>query len=371
VHPRDDRCPGVLRLTPAADGGLARVRLPGGLLTGAQLRVLAGAARDLGDGRVELTSRGNVQLRSLTDAAAAVLEDRLAAAGLLPSTTHDRVRNVIASPLAGIAGGHDLTDLVRALDVALCERPALAELSGRFLFALDDGRGDVACLDADVVAVVRPGRAWVNRMPVERSGVVDLAIAVAEAFLAERAAQHSDAWRIADLSGGDDRIRARLGRTAEQACRGMRPDDPVGEIAQDGGGRAVAALAPLGRLTADQLDVLAELAGPRGVRVTPWRSVVVPDVVDGAVDVLAQAGFGVDTASRWLGVTACAGRPGCAKSLADVQADAARDADRWPGLRVHWSGCARQCGRPVGTDVDVVATENGYVVKKGNEVSGA
>ena len=147
-----DRCPGALRLAEAADGYLARVRLPGGLVTGEQLRALAGLAVELGDGRIELTSRGNVQLRALAADAAAPLTAALSDAGLLPSLDHDRVRNVLASPLAGLdgldglGGGRDLTAIVAALDAELCARPRLAELSGRFLFALDDGRGDVAGL---------------------------------------------------------------------------------------------------------------------------------------------------------------------------------------------------------------------------------
>jgi uncharacterized protein YjbI with pentapeptide repeats len=153
-RPEGDRCPGVLRLVEAADGFLARVRLPGGLVSGGQLRVLAGLADELGDGRVELTSRGNVQLRGLAADAAETLTDELTRAGLLPSLSHDRVRNVLASPLAGLDGGPDLSGIVRALDAALCARPRLAQLSGRFLFAVDDGRGDVSGLGADVVATL-------------------------------------------------------------------------------------------------------------------------------------------------------------------------------------------------------------------------
>jgi len=148
---RADACPGALQTHAAADGALARVRVPGGLLTGDQLRTLAAAARDLGDGALELTSRGNVQLRGLAPGAEAGLGDRLAAAGLLPSPTHERVRNVLASALTGRAGGHvDVRPWVRTLDAALCADPALAALPGRYLATLDDGRGDVAGLGGDV-----------------------------------------------------------------------------------------------------------------------------------------------------------------------------------------------------------------------------
>src|SRR3954451_15182501 len=96
VRDRADACPGALQTHAAADGALARVRLPGGLVTRAQLAVLATAALDLGDGALELTSRGNVHLRGLGPGADTELAVRLTAAGLLPSPSHDRVRNVLA-----------------------------------------------------------------------------------------------------------------------------------------------------------------------------------------------------------------------------------------------------------------------------------
>ena len=77
----------------------------------------------------------------------------------------------------------------------------------------------------------------------------------------------------------------------------------------------------------------------------------------------ARQGFGVTPDTPWSTVSACTGRPGCASALADVQADARADLRRWPGRVVHWSGCARRCGRPARTEVDVVATEDGYRIE--------
>jgi precorrin-3B synthase len=355
-----DRCPGVLRLAEAADGYLARVRLPGGFITADQLRTLAGLAGELGDGRIELTSRGNVQLRALPGDAAAQLTGVLTGAGLLPSLDHDRVRNVLAAPLAGLADGPELAPVVRALDAGLCARPRLAGLPGRFLFAVDDGRGAVA--GADVTAIIGADTASVNGLAVGPEDVVNVMLAFAEAFLDEREALASAAWRIADLPDGTERVRAvvaeRAGLTAAPVPAETAPAvRPVGAI-----GRHLVLLAPLGRLTVAQIRWLADRVTGRPSRITPWRSVVLPDQADPAA-MLGQAaglGFGVDERSPWLRVTACAGRPGCASALADVQADAAGFAARWPDRIVHVSGCGRHCGRPAATEIDVTATSEGY-----------
>jgi precorrin-3B synthase len=353
-----DRCPGAITLFPAADGGLARVRLPGGLIDARQLRTVAAAARTVGNGVVELTSRGNIQLRGIVDADA--LGAQLSAAGLLPSTTHERVRNIVASPLAGIDNDRDLAALVSELDSALCAERALSELPGRFLFALDDGRGDVASLGADVTAVIG---ATATVEGVEVDAPVAAMIAVAAAFLLERVAQRSQAWRVDELGRLAVLERAGFGRPRPRAAA-LPPPPPAGPLYQADGQAGLVALAPLGRLTPRQLERIAAHVTHRPARITPWRSIVLPDLDDATAVAsdLADAGLGVSAASKWLGVSACTGSPGCAKSLADVQADAAASAGRWPGRVVHWSGCDRRCGRPRDTAVDVVARVGGYDV---------
>ncbi|MFG1910103.1 precorrin-3B synthase [Kribbella sp. NPDC048928] len=359
-----DRCPGVLAVHQAADGGLARVRLPGGRLTAAQLDVLRLAATELGDGRLELTSRGNVQLRGLDADGPQDLSDRLFAAGLLPSLAHERVRNILASPLSGLdqESRYDVMPVVAALDQALCEHPALAGLPGRFLFALDDGRGDLADLRADVTVRALDDRTGLlslgdRGVPVEWARVPALMVAAAAAFLLVR----DQEWRIAEVPDGAERILEELGLQATEPL----PAESTRVVA-GGHGTALVATVPLGSLTQEQAAVLAQVAPE--VRITPWRSVVVPAVARG----LEEVGLVTTSGSRWEGVTACAGQPGCAKALADVRADATRlvaDAagDGLPrvfgrGRRVHWSGCERRCGKPAGSYVDVLAVGDGYQV---------
>ncbi len=372
---RVDACPGALQTHEAADGALARVRLPGGAVTAAQLRVLAGAARDIGAGALELTSRGNLQLRGLREGAEAELGGRLADAGLLPSATHERVRNVLASALSGRSGGHlDVRPWVAAFDAALCADPALAGLPGRFLATVDDGRGDGAGLEGDVglltldqstVALVLGGVDSGLRTTPEAA--VGLALAAARAFLDVRGT--SGAWRLAEVPDGVGRVARRLTATAAVPIElpAAPHTGPVGIIGQDDGRTALIAVVPLGRLTAAQAELLAGTAAE--VQVTPWRSVVLPDQpVPGAAAALSAAGLVLDAGSAWVSVTACAGRPGCAKSLADVRADAttALVTGSLPagGARQHWAGCERRCGRPRGNVVDVVATGLGYRIDR-------
>ncbi|WP_084523369.1 precorrin-3B synthase [Nocardia inohanensis] len=228
-----DSCPGVLRLHEAADGPLARIRVPGGRLTPEQLQVLAEAARDLGDGNIELTSRGNVQLRQVRDAAE--LETRLTAAGLLPSSTHERVRNIIASPLSGRVGGWtDVHALVPDLDRGLQSDPRLAELPGRVLFTLDDGRGDVSGLGGDIGVHALDENTYALLLAGDDSGIrvpphaaVDLMLRAAHAFLELRDGH----WRIHEIPEGRARITDRLRTAAKKldsgAAKSRADDDPA------------------------------------------------------------------------------------------------------------------------------------------------
>jgi precorrin-3B synthase len=373
---RVDACPGAVQTHTAADGALARVRVPGGALSGSQFRVLARAAVDFGDGALELTSRGNVQLRGLTAGTEAELGERLATAGLLPSATHERVRNVLASTLTGRTGGLlDVRPWVAAFDTGLCADPALADLPGRFLATFDDGRGDVAGLGGDVgLLALGPASAALllggtdTGLRTTPEDAVGLALAAARAFLAERAEQGGTAWRLIELADGVERVAARLPGSRTEPIRVPTPPDtgPAGEFAQSDGRTALVAVVPLGRLTADQSDLLVATATE--LQVTPWRSVVLPDLPDAsAAAVLTAAGLVVDRDSPWLRVTACAGLPGCAKSRADVRADAAAAVavGTLPanGARQHWAGCERRCGRPRGAVVDVIATGAGYSIE--------
>ncbi|MDX3642074.1 precorrin-3B synthase [Streptomyces sp. MB09-02B] len=382
---RGDACPGTLRLHTADDGALARVRVPGGVLTVPQAEALAEVARRLGDGDLHLTSRGNVQLRGLADGCGGELAGSLDAAGLLPSAGHERVRNIVASPLSGLDGRglRDVRPWLSALDGALCASEAARGLSGRFLFALDDGRGDVAALDADVsVRAAEDGGALLSlgtageSLAVRGEDAARAALTAAETFLEAARESGARVWRVTELPFRDrllHRVRDRLAAVGVDS--GIRPGAGTTTAAPGGPqpgavGDALCVHAPLGRLTPLQWRELTALAAAtpcRELRLTPWRGVVVPAPglsQEQAADALARlsvTGLVTDPASPWLRVGACIGRPGCAKSLADVRADATGSlaAVGRAGLPLYWSGCERRCGHPRGERIDVVAVESG------------
>ncbi|WP_370416789.1 cobalamin biosynthesis protein CobG [Streptomyces fradiae] len=368
IRDRGDACPGALRLHRADDGFLARLRLPGGRLTDHQVEVLAAAAEELGDGGIGITSRGNAELRGLGDGCGAELAARLRRGGLLPSETHERVRNLVASPAAGLDGlGHgDVQLWVRELDGLLCATPRAAALSGRFLFVLDDGRGDVAGLGGDVTLLAAAGsaagsaeggaaliRCAGQTLRVSGADAPRAALAVALAFLDTAEAAGNGAWRVRELPEGyAPELAAALSAAGIAAEPVQDPQTPQAAPLAPGplGADALHVLAPLGRLTAAQARALLPAAE---VRLTPWRGVVLAEPTATPAE-LAAHGLVTAPDAPAVGVTACTGRPGCAKSLADVRAEAVR-APAGP-LPVHFSGCERRCGHPHGTWVDVLAT---------------
>ncbi|OMC48289.1 precorrin-3B synthase [Mycobacterium sp. IS-1264] len=359
-----DGCPGALQAHEAADGALVRVRLPGGMITAAQLAALADVSSRFGSGKLELTSRGNVQLRGITDVTAAA--EAIAGSGLLPSTTHERVRNIVASPLSGRAGGRaDVRPWVGELDAAICAEPALAELGGRFWFGLDDGRADVSGLGADVgvhvlgddCALLLAGRDTGVRLA-PRDAIQTL-VEVARRFVDIR----GKAWRVSEL---DDIAGLVPGAVLSDTTFPPVTQPPVGWIDQDDGRVALGAAVPLGALPASVAEYLAAIEAP--LVVTPWRSVFVCDLEEGVADtalrVLAPLGLVFDENSPWLNVSACIGSPGCEHSAADVRADAALSLDADSTVHRHFVGCERACGSPPAGQV-LVASGQGYRLLRG------
>lgn len=270
---RADRCPGVLRPWVADDGLLVRLRLVGGRLPAASLARLLQVSAEFADGSVYLTKRANLQLRGLADHGGELAPDAVAAleaTGLLPSRSHELVRNILVSPQTGHAGGRaDLRPVATRLDALLCADPRLAGLPGRFLFVLDDGRGDLLDRSADAGLVALNATTAQLRIGERWGAVIDVEDAagrlaeLARAFQAARGGQPDAPWHVRELS----RPLAPLGAADPRVPAPSGPL-PFGSVP---GGTHVHV--PDGVLTPDHGRSLVEHTE---LVVTPWQGVFIP-----------------------------------------------------------------------------------------------
>jgi precorrin-3B synthase len=285
-------CPGVHAPMPSGDGLLLRVKPFGGRLTADMLRTLAVVAAGCGNGAVELTGRGNIQLRGLTEVTAPLAAAALVDAGLAdPDPVREARRNVIAVPPCDDA-------LVAAIEKLLSGFPGLAP---KFCVAVGAARANIRVID---------GRATASSSASPRE--LEVLAAVERLAAANR-----------DGHGGDG--------VSDALLLGL----PFGQT------DAAAVL----RL-ADLLARLPSCSAWHIVRTTPWRSFHLQGAHEPAL--FASAGFIADPDDPRRAIVACAGAPACASASVPARTDAAFLASR--GLRgIHVSGCAKGCAHPTAT----------------------
>ena len=142
AHPVSDRrrgwCPGVRRPMETGDGLLVRLHPFAGRLTADQARSIAEAAREFGNGHLDITARGNLQIRGVSDETYPGLLALLEREGLAEPEGEGPNRLTIVSPLAGL----DRIDRFDALALAQAIEDRAGHLDGlpaKFFVAVDGG----------------------------------------------------------------------------------------------------------------------------------------------------------------------------------------------------------------------------------------
>ena len=351
-------CPGLFEPMATGDGLLLRVKPWRGRLAVGQARDVAVAARRWGNGRFNLTGRGNLQLRGFDRAGAAACAEAMLLAGLASRDPgEERRRNLVVPPL-----DDGLDGPAAALERVLAD-PGLAELPGKVLVLLD--RGDaLAGIAADLrVELGGAGQAQVriDGAALGWRGAAGAAPGVVGALLAAflRIAPRP-LHRLRDVPAG--RLLAEAGLAAAVLpALGMA----AGLVGRHGD--AVSATLAFGQGEVGVLEQLANLAERHGdgvLRLSPWRSVALAGIGDGGDAVLAAAaglGLIVAAADPRLAVTACTGAPRCLSATVDVQADAATVAASGRGnAAIHLSGCAKGCAHPAAAPITLVGRAGRY-----------
>jgi len=355
-----------------------RLRLPGGRLPAATLRAIADLARRHADGGLDLTARANIQLRGIRPDGLGPLAEGLAAAGLLPSPAHDRIRNILVSPFAGAdpAERIDLTPLAAELDQALLADATLAHLPAKFAFTLDGGGRGFDPGGADLTLAAAGARLHLSLagratgLGTTSDGAVTLLIRACHA-LSTVAAAHGIPARARAIVKRPAAYADFIGRLDAEPCAAPPPRPIVpgfGLFDEPDPDRAtLLPILPFGRLDADTALKLSDQANRFGLdmRLTPWRTLALRHIRRGDI---ADLGLALDGADGFAGLAACAGSEGCAQSLADVRGDARRFAASIAGpaadagWAIHFAGCAKRCALKGPATVDLIATENGYDV---------
>jgi precorrin-3B synthase len=359
------------------DGLLVRL-LPIGTMSLAAFTALCVAARTHGNGVVEVTSRGSLQLRGLTASSAPPLAATIAALGI---AAEDGIP-VHCNPLSGIDAGEifDAGALAAQLRQALAERSMASGLSPKVSIAIDgSGQLDLRTLAADIrlSARVIDGSASLRvSAGGDEASAADLGvIAPAEAIqtvvrLLEvliargRTARARDVFAASGIGmEGPDKP------DHDSAVVGRR--NPIGMHLLGDGSFACGVGLAFGHADANTLERLvkaAETAGASGLRAAPGRTLLAigltPQTAAEFVAAAAQLGFIVRAEDPRRHVVACAGAPICASahiaSRALAPRIAAQAASRLgAAFTIHISGCAKGCAQAAAAALTVVGTPEG------------
>jgi len=381
-------CPSALTPMESGDGHLVRIKPRAATLTTGQVRAIAGAAEVFGNGLIDLTNRGNLQIRGLTPATLDDFSPWVQESGLAsPTPAAEAIRNVLADPLGldwpgAMLDSHALAQQIAASLESAADLYALPDKVG----VLVDGGGPLGLADATTDVMVRAsGDACQIQLAGGQSGrqVADTDAAPAvlrilrllldwiEAAGPEEADTRRRMKQMVRSVGEDGIFDAAAveGAVVPVADRAAAPPQdlfgfhPLGD---DQGYLGIGA--PFGSLQADDLRFLADLADDHGngaLRITPWKAVVLACVpveseaaMTGAVE---RQGLivGANDGRRWL--VACTGAPGCTSGLSPIRADADHflQGVAYDERMVHLSGCAKGCAHPRPAAWTAVATGPG------------
>jgi precorrin-3B synthase len=378
---RRGTCPGLSTPMQTGDGLLVRL-LPSGTIPLAAFSALCEAAQAHGNGVIEITSRGSIQVRGLSDASAPEFAEAVAA---LDIAAEDGVP-VLCNALAGLDASEifDPTFLATELRRAIAHHALASDLSPKVSVVIDGG--GATGLET-VAADIRLRAQQTNGSVALRIGVGGDEARTTELDDIAPTQAIEAVLRLLDViahGGRDARARDILAVEGEQLFRSAITGLPVSARPHKSGNERTAAIGafPLrdgtiacgiglafGHADARSLERLVEAAratGARGLRTAPERALLAIGLTSETATIFAataeQLGFIARADDPRRKVVACAGAPICASahiaSRALGPAIAASAAAKVYGT-IHISGCAKGCAHAAAAALTVVGTPEG------------
>lgn len=372
---------GLFYVAPAQDSFMLRIRVPACEITATQCHGLADLARDLGNGYVDITTRGNFQLREFKPRSLIQVLTRIQELGLVSRGAGcDNVRNVTASPNSGFDPVEliDVRPFAKGIHHYILNHRDLYGLPRKFNIAFDNGGSISAAADTNDIGffACRVTEKSLAQTPdpfsqtpapgiyfrVQLGGISghgDFArdtgllitpaqsVAVSAAMLRvfsengdrtnrkkARLKYLLEKWGVEKfLEETQKKLSFPLVRLPLAACEPRRPVIKHGWLGaarqSQRGLNSLGVGVPVGRLSSKQLHALADLAtnyGKGELRLTVWQSAIIPHISDAFVETAKRAvvrmGFYHEASLATGGIIACTGNQGCKYSGADTKANA-------------------------------------------------
>jgi len=400
---------------------MMRLRMPSGILTASQMRVLAEVVQQYGeDGNADITTRQNIQLRGIRIEDLPEIFNRFNQVGLTSvQSGMDNVRNITGSPVAGIDADElfDTRELVQQVQDMITSKgegnKAFSNLPRKFNIAIAGCRDNSVHAEINDLAFVPafkngtfgfnilvggffsakrcdaaiPLNAWVSP-----EDVVDVSRAVLEVFRDQGPRSNRQKarlmWLIDEL--GLENFRALV---EKYLCKPLQPAvekdeidwekrDHLGVYPQKQPGLNYVGLhVPVGRLFAqDMFDLarIAEVYGSSEIRLTVEQNVIIPNIPNSRMEAfLAEPlleKFSTSPQPLTKALVSCTGSQFCNFALIETKNRAVAmiqeleaELSLTQPVRIHWTGCPNSCAQPQVADIGLMGTK---VRKNGKTVEG-
>jgi len=388
---------GLFFLTPVRDAFMARLRIPGGVVTTHQLRELARVAQELTTGYVQITTRANFQMRLIQPKDAPEVLRRIQGVGLhTRGAGADNIRNLTANPTAGI----DPVELINVLpfvnqlaQIIINDR-SFYDLPRKFNIAYDGGGliGSVEDTNDIGVKAVKSGDEILFRIALGGAtghksfardlGVVvppdevnQVIVAILRVYIERGCRTDRKKARLKHLlekMSLDEyllQVEKKLGKSLRRVpydAAPLRwasqelPHSHIGDFPQKQRGlNYVGVTLPVGQITPKQMLRVADLADSYGsgeIRLTVGQNFIIPNVPDSFVPSLKRAleKMGLATRQSHLagGIIACTGNSYCKYAQSNTKSHALeltkyleKRIELDQPINIHLTGCPNSCAQ--------------------------
>ena len=398
---------GLFLRNPTPGYFMVRVRISGGKTTADQMRTLAYLANTFGNGVLDLTTRQQFQLRHLKIEHVPEVFRLMEEAGLTSlQTGMDNVRNIMTCPVAGLTAQEtfDATRLIERLTGEIVGNRAYSNLPRKFNMAITGCPENCLHLETQDLAFIPATRenqdgpimgfnilaggklgsggyriATPLDIFVTPQEVVAVTGAILRVFRDHGCRDSRTTARLAFLleDWGEARFRLEVQREvgwelmrAGADARKSSVNDHMGIYRQQPAGLNYVGLKiPVGRIRADDLEDIADLADRYGtgeIRLAPHQAMIIPHVSDRVVGDLTEEPllqrFLYNPTPVQKGLVSCVGNDYCNLAVIETKSRAVETAKRVEAMigsdmkpiTMHWSGCPAGCGNHLVADVGLL-----------------